>query len=140
VRWPGRLEIARRAPLTLLDGAHTPESMAELVRALGQHFRYRRLAVVFACLDDKDAEALLRIVSPYAARFVLTASQHPRSRDPHELLSVARSLDIPAYLESSSARALDRALGEAGPDDAVCVTGSLSLVGEARSHLGLAPE
>jgi dihydrofolate synthase/folylpolyglutamate synthase len=83
---------------------------------------------------------LLRVVSSVADRLVLTASRHPRSRDPAHLLAIARALDVPASVEVSSGPALDLALGGAGPDDAVCVTGSLSLVGEARTHLALAPE
>jgi len=138
VRWPGRLEVARQAPLVVLDGAHTPESAAELVGALRLHFRYRRLTLVFACFADKDAERILDILGALGGRLVLTSTGQPRSRPVDDLDALARRLGIAAARAERVEQGLARALEEAAPDDAICVTGSLAAVAAARAALGLA--
>ncbi|MGE3596142.1 MAG: folylpolyglutamate synthase/dihydrofolate synthase family protein, partial [Dehalococcoidia bacterium] len=42
VRWPGRLEIVKRRPLVVLDGAHNIDSAKRLVQALRSTFSPRR--------------------------------------------------------------------------------------------------
>jgi folylpolyglutamate synthase/dihydropteroate synthase len=55
--------------------------------------------------------------------------------DPDELARAARDLGFPSTTASTVDDALDLALQEAGEDTLVFVTGSLYLVGAARSHL-----
>ncbi len=140
VRWPGRVEVARTPPLVVLDGAHTVESAQELARALRLHFRWRALTTIFACLEDKDAAGMLQVLAPLSDRLVLTTTHHPRARPAQELRRIAAQLGLEAETAASVAAALDRALASAAGDDAICVSGSLSAVGEARACLGLPVE
>ncbi|MDA3793554.1 MAG: bifunctional folylpolyglutamate synthase/dihydrofolate synthase, partial [Elusimicrobia bacterium] len=41
-RWPGRLEIVRRSPLVILDGAHNHPAAKQLKEALLEYFLYRK--------------------------------------------------------------------------------------------------
>src|SRR4051812_45338973 len=50
----GRMELVWRSPRILVDGAHTPDSIACLVRAIGAHVRYDSMVVIFGCAADKD--------------------------------------------------------------------------------------
>jgi len=42
VEWPGRMEVARRDPLVILDGAQNPASARALIEGIERHFGNRR--------------------------------------------------------------------------------------------------
>lgn len=136
-RWPGRMELARRAPDVLLDGGHNPQCMEALGRALRELYPNRKLIFLTGVLADKDWTSMMEQLLPLAREFYTITPDSPRAMSAAELA---------AWLESRGARAvpcgtvrdgLDRALAAAGPQDVVCVTGSLYMIGEARHLLGL---
>ena len=52
---PGRLEVLRRSPTVVADGAHNPMGMRSLVASLPEAFPFGRVIAVVAVLADKDA-------------------------------------------------------------------------------------
>ena len=144
VQWPGRLEIVQEAPLLILDGAHNDASAAALAEAVGAEFRYQRLLLVLGLLADKDAAAILRPLLPLADAVIFTQSGHPRAATAAAVRDAALAVQAPAVAEhwtttDTVAAALAQAQAAAGPGDAILVTGSLSVVGEARAARGLGP-
>lgn len=134
-RLPGRLEVLRRDPLLLLDGAHSPEKMRSLRRAVERLFRYRRLLLVFGVLRSKDVDAILREVLPLADQ-VFTAAAPVAGKPacaPEELAARVAALGGRALPSPTPGAALEAALAAAGPQDLVCVAGSLFLVGVVRA-------
>jgi dihydrofolate synthase/folylpolyglutamate synthase len=138
---PGRLEVVRRGPTVLLDGAHNPAGAAALAAAIEEEFDFERLVAVVAVLDDKDAAALLGELEPVVDAVVVTASTSPRALPVDALAEVAAEVFgddrvvAAARLDDAIERAL--ALAEAGPlgGGGVLVTGSIVTVGEARRLL-----
>jgi dihydrofolate synthase/folylpolyglutamate synthase len=138
---PGRLEVMRRSPTVLIDGAHNPAGAAALASALQDAFTFERLVAVVAMLDDKDAAGVLAELEPVVSAVVATTNGSPRAMPALALAEVARDvlgedrvevserLDDAIDLAVSSAEG-DAALGGAG----VIVTGSIVTAGEAR-HL-----
>jgi dihydrofolate synthase/folylpolyglutamate synthase len=139
-RWPGRLEVAAQAPLLVLDGAHNGDSAHKLIAALRAEFRYERLLLVLGTLRDKDLDAMLAALLPHASTLILTRSRHPRAHtDLDRVAAAARPhLQGDLHLAPTVPEALDQARTMANPADLICVTGSLSVVGDARIALGLA--
>ncbi len=131
VVWPGRLQLVRRQPLLLLDGAHDPAAIDALLHALAQYFPTHPRRFILAFLREKDWPRMLRQLAPGAAEFLLTATDSPRAVPPAQLLDEARPLGVPAAAFPTLAAALQHALAHAAPDDLICVTGSLYAVGEA---------
>jgi dihydrofolate synthase/folylpolyglutamate synthase len=144
---PGRLEVLRRSPTVLIDGAHNPAGAAALAAALEDAFSFDRLVAVVAILDDKDAAGLLAELEPVVTSVVATTNSSPRAMPAAELggvaaevlgedrVVVAGRLDDAIDLAIADAEA-DAALGGAG----VIVTGSIVTVGDARHLLrGSAP-
>ena len=125
-RWPGRLEAVAERPLVLLDGAHNPHAMRALVRSL----RGRKLHLVFAALQDKDAGAMLAALAPVAASVHYCALDTPRGRAPEELAAL-----VPGSISPDPLAALESARKAAGSQGEVLVCGSLYLVGELRAAL-----
>lgn len=135
-RWPGRLEVLGSGPRVVLDGAHNPHASRVLARSLREDLSYARLWLVLGILGDKDARSILADLVPLAHRVVVTRSASSRAREPEEIERLARELrsgELKAVPTVSAA--LDWALERAAPGDLVCVTGSLTIVGEARIHL-----
>lgn len=133
VRWPGRLELLRRRPLLVIDGAHNPDSMAQLAGSLGEYFDYRRLILVLGVMSDKDRRAMLEPLLPLASLVVLTAPALERAARPEQLAATVSELySGPLLLEPSVPRAVEAALSRCSPEDMVLVTGSLYTVSEAR--------
>jgi dihydrofolate synthase/folylpolyglutamate synthase len=139
---PGRLEIIRRAPAVLLDVAHNPQGAEALVEAVTDSFNFSRMVGVVGVLGDKDAEGILSALEPLLAEVVITRSSSPRSVDPDDLGELAADIfgSDRVAVEHSLPDAIERAVtaAEESGDLAgvgVLVTGSVTVVGEARSLL-----
>jgi dihydrofolate synthase/folylpolyglutamate synthase len=131
-RWPGRLEIIRRDPLTYLDGAHNPGAARSLRQFIEKHFPGKMIWLVFGVMRDKDVPAITRELFPLASRLILTRANQDRSLEPETLAACAPPEKT--VLTPSVPAAL--ALLEAAPREAVIfITGSLFVVGEARPLL-----
>jgi dihydrofolate synthase/folylpolyglutamate synthase len=141
VRSPGRLEVVRRSPTVLIDGAHNPAGAAALAAALDDAFGFDRIVAVVAVLGDKDAAGLLEQLEPTVTELVVTTNGSPRALPAAQLAEVARDvfgadrvrqaarLDDAIELAIAAAES-DAPLGGAG----VVITGSIVTAGEAR-HL-----
>lgn len=137
---PGRLEVVRRGPTILLDGAHNPGGVAALVGALEESFAFERLVGVVALLADKDAHAMLSLLEPVLSVVVVTTNHSPRALSADALATAAVSVfgEDRVLVEAALPDAIDEAVrlaDEAGESSGVLVTGSLYTVGEARTLL-----
>jgi dihydrofolate synthase/folylpolyglutamate synthase len=133
---PGRMEPVSTRPLVLLDGAHNADGVATLVDSLGDEYPTVKWQVVLGIMGDKNVDLMIEALAPVAAGFVVTAPRSTRAKTPAELAErVSAAVDCPVLLAEDSEYAVDMAKAEAGADGHVLVTGSLYLVGEARSHL-----
>lgn len=131
---PGRLQVVDERPLTVLDGAHNPDAVGELVRALPDVLGARKAGLVMGVLEDKDAAGMLGALLPVCERAWFTAPPSPRALSPAALQSLARQLGFDAVeCEPQPQRALALArrwAGEDGNARAVLATGSIYLVGD----------
>jgi dihydrofolate synthase/folylpolyglutamate synthase len=133
-RWPGRLEVVSRHPLTILDGAHN-ESGARTVRRFMRDFGRRPRILVFAMMHDKDIRKVMDILFPPAQKIILTSIPYVRAASPDEILSLAGRFKRKIILEISLKKAMAAARALAGSRGTVLVTGSLFLVGETKKLL-----
>ena len=143
VRWPGRLEIVKRKPFVVLDGAHNLDSARRLVQALRATFSPRRTLLVVGLNSDKDITGFAGILADGIADLdvVATRSTIARAVEPAVVAQAFTDHDVPVRTAPNVSAAVDDALAEAGPGDLVCVTGSLYVVAEARAWLlGILPD
>jgi len=131
VTWPGRLQTLRERPLLLVDGAHDPASIAALLAALDRHYPGRPRIFILGFSREKDWPQMLRQLAPTTRACLLTAAATSRATAPSLLAAEAQALGIPHTLAPDVAAAIAQALTHAGPDDLICVTGSLYAVGDA---------
>ena len=140
VRWPGRVEVLRRTPLVVVDGAHTPDAVRQLVRVVQEELKPRAVRLIFGASRDKNLVALARNFALLQPDVIAVAATHPRAVPPTEIVAAFQALDLPARVAPSVAEGVDAALAEATSGDLVLAAGSLFVVAEARAAvLGLLP-
>lgn len=137
--WPGRLEVVAGNPLTIVDGAHTPEAIAAIVTALREVFGVRRGPVIFGALRDKRVPQMLDELSGYATRLLLVRPEHPRAWTPERMVR-RYGLTSEMEISPSIAAALRQAQAPCRPDEAVLATGSLAVAADARAAAGVPHE
>ncbi|MFL6268596.1 MAG: UDP-N-acetylmuramoyl-L-alanyl-D-glutamate--2,6-diaminopimelate ligase, partial [Actinomycetes bacterium] len=129
---PGRFErVDAGQPFTVLvDYAHTPDSLENLLRA-ARAVTGERVIVVFGCGGDRDRakRPLMGEIAGRLADVAVVTSDNPRSEPPEAIVAqvaegVAASAGPDGYLVEVDRRAAIRAaLAMAGPGDAVLVAG-----------------
>jgi len=135
VRWPGRLQILRREPWVIVDGAHNADSARRLVKALRQYFAFDRALLIFGASSDKNIAGMVgELVSLFDA-VIVTRSHHPRAVAPERLVSEFSKRGITPEVAEDVASALELALAHAEPADLICATGSLFLIAEVMEYM-----
>ena len=141
VQSPGRLEVVRRSPTVLLDGAHNPAGAGALAGAIEEAFAFERLVGVVAVLGDKDVAGVLEQLEPVLDDLVVTTNSSPRALPAEALGEIAREVfgdarvSVVPRLDDAIERAVTLAEGETAVGGGVLVTGSIVTVGEARTLL-----
>lgn len=133
VEWIGRLQVVHQeagTPTLLVDCAHNPDSAAKLRHALIHDYDYERLRLILGAPADKDVAGVMTQLLPLATTAVMTTADHPRAATPAELALLAAELGYEAIACPTVAEALTVAWQLAGPEDLICVTGSIILVGD----------
>lgn len=132
--WPGRLEKLQSGPDVYLDGAHNPGGARELARFLEQNFAGRKIWMIYGALRDKAVDEVAGQLFPFAAEVIFTEPRTSRAISSLRLAEITSHHASSFTVVSPAEQALDQALAEAGPDDAIFITGSLYLVGQLRHY------
>ncbi|WP_458781839.1 bifunctional folylpolyglutamate synthase/dihydrofolate synthase [Arthrobacter sp. D3-16] len=144
---PGRLEVVRTAPTIVVDAAHNPDGVRVSAAALQEAFTFTRLVPVVGILKEKDAEEILRQLKEslghMAEEYCFTQSNSPRAVPATELAELAIDLGfgednvhVAEKLDDALEWAVERAEANDDLSGGVLVTGSITLVAEARILLG----
>lgn len=138
VAWEGRLEIAALHPEILLDGAHNPaaaEALADYLAARRARRPDGRICLVMGMMRDKQPQGFFQPLRPFIDELILTQADLPRALPGADLRTALRDLAPSAHVTATPADALALARRLVDPDDLICVTGSLMLVGEVKALL-----
>ena len=130
-RVPGRFEpVEEGQPFAvLIDYAHTPDSLENVLRA-ARGLTAGRLIAVFGCGGDRDREKrpLMGEIAARLSDACIVTSDNPRSEQPEAI--IGEIVDgIPAdqngelRIEPDRRSAIAIALAEASPDDTVVIAG-----------------
>jgi len=133
--WAARLEVIRKKPLVLLDAAHNVDGAVTLRQALEEIFKYDKLVLLIGMLADKERQKVMEILGPLASAIVVTKPNNPRALDWQSMAEIARNFTPEVYLEEKVEDAVEKGLTLVGPDDLLCITGSIYMVADARSYL-----
>jgi dihydrofolate synthase/folylpolyglutamate synthase len=134
----GRVEVLRRRPLVIVDGAHNPDAATALRAAVEESFTWGRLVLVLGMLSDKDVDGVVGVLAPMADVVIATRPSSPRALDAAALAGAVENIDPSVEIEATVPGAIAKAMELAGESDLVLVTGSFTTAAEARARvLGL---
>jgi dihydrofolate synthase/folylpolyglutamate synthase len=134
-RWEGRLEVIRRNPLILLDGAHNRSGAKALGLFLtgvdpgrkGKHW------LIAGIMQDKNIVEILDALTPWADEVVLTRPDMERAADPGLLAASLKEKSLCRTRIDHLPDAIAYVESHLQPEDALIITGSLYMVGEAKA-------
>ena len=135
MRWPGRLQILRRQPWVIVDGAHNAYSVKKLGEALRQYFVFNRLVFVFGASADKDIAGMVAELASFRSEVIVTGSHHPRAVTPAVLAAEFAKYGITPQIAPDVPSAVKLALSRAKPDDLICATGSIFIIAEVMEYM-----
>ena len=126
----GRMECFggdERRPLVVVDYAHTPDALEQVLLALREHCR-GQLWCVFGCGGDRDRgkRPLMGAVAARLADWVIITDDNPRSENPVQITdNVLAGIDDQKTVTVIHDRrsAIVTAIQQAGADDVVLVAG-----------------
>ena len=139
LRSPGRFEVRDGEPIIVLDGAHNPAGARSLTSSFNDAFPSRRRLLVVGLSVDKPAVEILSGLDAATATVVFCcAATTFRARPAVLVADAAREAGVAderIVVSPSVVDAVRNALRIASSEEIVVVTGSLYVVGEARSWL-----
>lgn len=134
--WAGRMEVIRRNPDMLIDGAHNPHGMRGLAQSLKALYGSQPLTVLFAAMGDKDyVGGLKALAADRPLRLICTeVPENERSEKASQIMEKTKQLPLlePARAFSNPLDALACAESFDAP---VILCGSLYFIGFMREEL-----
>jgi UDP-N-acetylmuramoyl-L-alanyl-D-glutamate--2,6-diaminopimelate ligase len=138
---PGRMERYMRGGIVaIVDYAHTPDALANVLRATRETMDGGTLFVVFGCGGDRDAGKRPQMgkVARELADVVIVTNDNPRSEDPQAIAQAILTGVPDAQVELDRRAAIRSAIASAKAGDVVVVAGKghedYQIVGTTRLH------
>lgn len=126
----GRMQVfySRGKPLVVVDYAHTPDALQQVLHALRPHCLDGKLYCLFGCGGDRDKgkRPLMAKIAEQEADHIIITSDNPRDEDPlHILRAIQQGFTgkKTVYCEPDRQRAIAYALATAQSNDVVLIAG-----------------
>ena len=133
---PARLELLCDEPPVLLDGAHNPNGIAALKKALDEFLTDVPVTCVMGMLADKDVDSSVALLDGMFERVYTVPVDNPRALSAEALAEKFRAAGMSAAPFKSAEAAFDTAFEMACAENgAVLICGSLYLAGEIRPYV-----
>ena len=120
----GRMEVVSESPLVIVDFAHTPDGMEQVLNALKE----KEVLVVFGAGGDRDRTKrplMGRVASMYAKKLYIT-SDNPRFEDPDTIIEeilAGVSDNSKVFVDINRRTAISQALHDRTGDEVVLILG-----------------
>lgn len=131
-KWIGRMEVMRKEPLVVIDGAHNLDGIRSLKNSVETYFDYKNIILVLGILGDKEVEKMVDNISSIAKTVILTEPHNDRAKNIDEMGAYLENLNKTYEKILDYNKAYKRALELADKDDLILVCGSLYMIGDMR--------
>ncbi|MPM24598.1 hypothetical protein SDC9_71081 [bioreactor metagenome] len=129
--------MLRRDPIFIADGGHNPQGVSVAAESLKAHFPDRKITFLIGIMADKDIPHMIEQIGPIAESFVTVTPNNPRAMQAEELAKLLQEHGLNAVSCRSVQEGVSKALEQSGSNGIVCALGSLYLLGDVRSILGV---
>ncbi len=124
-RWPGRLEVIRQNPLTVVDVGHTPDGIQQSLASLQAIHGRDGWILVLGISRDKKAREIVGALVPSFDTILCTAAHHKgmeakqiaaavREANPHATVQIAATIEDAVSISQSLAASSGRKIYVAG--------------------------
>jgi dihydrofolate synthase/folylpolyglutamate synthase len=116
-RWPGRLEVVKEDPLTVVDVGHTPDGIRQSLASLKAIHGAEGWILVVGVSQDKKASEIVDALAPSFDTIICTSAHH-KGADATTIAAVARKANADAAIHVAAtideAVSLSRTLAASG--------------------------
>ena len=133
--WPARFEVLSEEPLFILDGGHNPQCADALASCVKDYLPGRKVVFLCGILRDKDYDAMIDSLLPYAQEFICMTPLSTRALLAADLRKVVERKGAKATACDEVPRGIRTAIRAAGTDGCVVAFGSLYLAGAVRTYI-----
>jgi dihydrofolate synthase/folylpolyglutamate synthase len=115
--WPGRLEIVRQNPLTVVDVGHTPDGIAQALTSLKAIHGAKDWVLVLGVSRDKQSDEIVALLAPAFDCIVCSAAYH-KGEDAERIAQAARranpaaDIHVAATIEDAVAQSTALAIAQ----------------------------
>lgn len=137
---PGRFEILNdepgEAPVFIIDGAHNPDAISELVKtyeAFSRTNKIERTLVIFGCMKDKNSVRMVQLLTGglKGCSYAAAAVDYERAEDPERIGELIAGCGHGCMVFESTRETYEYAKDSAF--QCILTTGSIYLAGEMRT-------
>ena len=120
----GRMEVVNEEPLVIVDFAHTPDGMDQVLNALKE----KEILVVFGAGGDRDVSKrpMMGKVAAKFAKKIYVTSDNPRTEDPDKIIEdILQGIDKgnEVFVDVNRRNAIAKAIEEQSGDEIVLILG-----------------
>ncbi|NOY76927.1 MAG: bifunctional folylpolyglutamate synthase/dihydrofolate synthase [Calditrichaeota bacterium] len=133
--WPGRFEIYWNRPTLILDIAHNPNGLKQLVRTFDHVFPGQTFILMMGVLADKNFEAMVDELLPKTREAIAVQPNNPRALRSEMLAEVFRKKGVPARDRGTIKNGLADFFKRFSKEDILVITGSNYTVSDALLEL-----
>jgi dihydrofolate synthase / folylpolyglutamate synthase len=128
--WAGRFEKVSSSPDIIIDGAHNLQGIQALRQTIENHYKGRKIYLLFAALHDKAYKNMMKELENVIDEAFFTTFDFPRAASAEQLL--AESPFQKSRAISSWNEALFQLEEKLQDDDVLIITGSLYFISDVR--------
>ncbi len=128
-KFSGRFELISSNPKVVIDVSHNLQAIENIDGNL-KYFKYNKLFIIFAMMEDKNYKECLNILGRIEAKIILTKPDYKRAANPSVLFEAVNSKKPNFMVKEKLKHAADFAFQNAGKKDLILVTGSFFLVSD----------
>ncbi|MBE6902999.1 MAG: bifunctional folylpolyglutamate synthase/dihydrofolate synthase [Ruminococcaceae bacterium] len=134
-KFPARLEIIKKEPLIIIDGAHNADGIENLRNNILSLLKGKKITVIMGMLLDKGYENAVKKIAPLSNTFIAITPKNPRAADSSLLVETAQGLCKKTIDAKTAEQAAKQAVEELKNNDVIIVCGSLYIAGEMKQEL-----
>lgn len=135
IKWKGRLEVLKKNPYIVIDGAHNIAGIEFLKRNIEEYFKYQKLYLILGILNDKNVEEMVKVIAPLTTEVYTVTPNSIRAASANELKEVVLKYKNNCIAFDDYDKAIKLSLSKANKDDLIVAAGSLYMIGEIRKIL-----
>ncbi|CAH2214466.1 bifunctional folylpolyglutamate synthase/dihydrofolate synthase [Tepidibacter aestuarii] len=132
-KWAGRIEVLRKDPLFIIDGAHNEDGANSLCNTIDGYMGDKDITLVLGMLKDKDVKTVCEILIPRCKDIITTKPNNPRAMKSSELKEIINSVGKECASCDDIEEAVKLAIKKTDKNSVIICAGSLYMIGDIRS-------